>query len=71
MIDRENVSVWYVLTQTYTEYSLKLLKIINLIYIALFLKKSQSALQNNNKTQQWQINENKGQYRKEERKYCI
>lgn len=59
------------LTQTYTEYSLKLLKIINLIYIALFLKKSQSALQNNNKTQQWQINENKGQYRKEERKYCI
>lgn len=59
------------LTQTYTEYSLKLLKIINLIYIALFLKKLQSALQNNNKTQQWQINENKGQYRKEERKYCI
>lgn len=59
------------LTQTYTEYSLKLLKIINLIYIALFSKKSQSALQNNNKTQQWQINENKGQYRKEERKYCI
>lgn len=59
------------LTQTYTEYSLKLLKIINLIYIALFSKKLQSALQNNNKTQQWQINENKGQYRKEERKYCI
>lgn len=59
------------LTQTYTEYSLKLLKIINLIYIALFLKKLQSALQNNNKTQQWQINENKGQYRKGERKYCI
>lgn len=59
------------LTQTYTEYSLKLLKIINLIYIALFSKKLQSALQNNNKTQQWQINENKGQYRKEERKCCI